>query len=210
LHLVGCLYYLYQWCTVKQVSDNEIYLLFKYTKSILWRVAKRLSYIEDAWCLKVKVRHISSVLFSTKCHLFHNFISVCSNNTIILNKPCANIWIPTWSFKVKTEQDESVCYNVNQQMHTHHYNYSNVLIYKLPPVPGLTDPSLGNAQLSIFVYQCALPGDGPVSSENMGVCILKHYCNSNAVCAICRSHCTNCIIIHRMENVKDISVCHLC
>jgi len=21
LHLVGCLYYLYQWCTVKQISD---------------------------------------------------------------------------------------------------------------------------------------------------------------------------------------------
>jgi len=23
LHLVGCLYYLCQWCTVKQISDNE-------------------------------------------------------------------------------------------------------------------------------------------------------------------------------------------
>ena len=54
LHLVGCLYYLYQWCTVKQISDNEIYLLFKYIKSVLWRVAKRLSYIQDARCLKVK------------------------------------------------------------------------------------------------------------------------------------------------------------
>ena len=43
LHLVGCLYYLYQLCTVKQISDNEIYLLIKYIKSILWRVAKRLS-----------------------------------------------------------------------------------------------------------------------------------------------------------------------
>ena len=53
LNLVGCLYYLYQWCTVKQISDNEIYLLIKYTKSVLWRVAKRLSYVEDAWCLKV-------------------------------------------------------------------------------------------------------------------------------------------------------------
>ena len=29
LHLVSCLYYLYQWCTVKQISDNEIYLLIK-------------------------------------------------------------------------------------------------------------------------------------------------------------------------------------
>ena len=56
LHLVGCLYYLYQWCTVKQITDNEIYLLIKYIKSVLWKVAKRLSYIEDARCLKIKIR----------------------------------------------------------------------------------------------------------------------------------------------------------
>jgi len=53
LHLVGCLYYLHQWCTVKLISDNEIYLLIKYIKSVICRVAKRLSYIEDALCLKV-------------------------------------------------------------------------------------------------------------------------------------------------------------
>ena len=53
LHLVGRLYYLYQWCTVKQISDNEIYLLIKYIKSVLWRVAKCLAYIEEARCLKV-------------------------------------------------------------------------------------------------------------------------------------------------------------
>ena len=40
---------------MKQISDNEIYLLIKYIKSVLWRVAKRLSYIEDAWCLKGNV-----------------------------------------------------------------------------------------------------------------------------------------------------------
>jgi len=28
--------------------------LIKYIKSVLWRVAKRLSYIEEARCLKVK------------------------------------------------------------------------------------------------------------------------------------------------------------
>ena len=39
---------------VKQILDNEIYLLIKYIKSVLWRVAKRLSYIHDARCLKVK------------------------------------------------------------------------------------------------------------------------------------------------------------
>ena len=55
LHLVGCLYYLYQWCTVKHISDNEIYLLIKYIKSVLSIVRKRLSYIEDARCLKVKL-----------------------------------------------------------------------------------------------------------------------------------------------------------
>jgi len=42
-------------CTVKQISDNEIYLLIKYIKSFLWREAKSLSYIEEARCLKVKL-----------------------------------------------------------------------------------------------------------------------------------------------------------
>jgi len=37
---------------VKQISDNEIHLLIKYIKIVLWRVAKRLSYIEDGRCLK--------------------------------------------------------------------------------------------------------------------------------------------------------------
>jgi len=38
---------------VKKISDNKIYLLIKYIKSFLWGVAKRLSYIEEARCLKV-------------------------------------------------------------------------------------------------------------------------------------------------------------
>jgi len=39
---------------VKQISDNEIYLLIKYIKSVLCRVAECLCYVlvEDAWCLK--------------------------------------------------------------------------------------------------------------------------------------------------------------
>jgi len=53
LHLVGCLYYLYEGCAVKQISGNEIYLLIKYIKSVLWRAAKRLSYTKDARCIKV-------------------------------------------------------------------------------------------------------------------------------------------------------------
>ena len=48
------------------MSDNEIYLLIKYIKSVLWRVAKRLFYIEDARCLKVKP---ISVLNGKGCYL---------------------------------------------------------------------------------------------------------------------------------------------
>ena len=66
LHIVACLYYLYQLRTVKQISDNEIYLLIKYIKSILWSVAKRLSYIQDARCLKVKAIWYED--YVTECH----------------------------------------------------------------------------------------------------------------------------------------------
>ena len=74
LHLVGCLYYLYQWCTVKQISDNEIYLLIKYIKSVVWRVAKRLSYIEDARCLKVNVLRAGQNHVAYNCTFFSSFL----------------------------------------------------------------------------------------------------------------------------------------
>ena len=75
LLLVGCLYYLYQWCTVKQISDNEIYLLIKYINSVLWRVAKGLTYIEDARCLKVKKKFkMSSVRDNMSYTLFRTYI----------------------------------------------------------------------------------------------------------------------------------------
>ena len=41
----------------KSQKYNEIYLLIKYIKSVLWRVEERLSYTEDAWCLKVNMNH---------------------------------------------------------------------------------------------------------------------------------------------------------
>ena len=53
---------------VKQISDNEIYLLIKYMKSVLWRVAKCLSYIEEARCLKVKLAN--DKIDVIKIHLF--------------------------------------------------------------------------------------------------------------------------------------------
>jgi len=40
---------------VKQISENEIYFLIKYIKSVLWSVVKCLSCIENARCLKVKI-----------------------------------------------------------------------------------------------------------------------------------------------------------
>jgi len=43
---------------IKQISDNEIHLLIKYIKSVLWRVVKCLSYTDDAWCLKVNLHKI--------------------------------------------------------------------------------------------------------------------------------------------------------
>ena len=68
LHLVGWLYYLYQWCTVKKMSYNEIYLLIKYIKSVLWRVVKGLSYIKDARCLKVNY-FVNNAWYIRRCFL---------------------------------------------------------------------------------------------------------------------------------------------
>ena len=57
------------------MSDNEIYLLIKYIKSVLWRVVKRLSYIEDARCLKVKLHLKSTEKFSKhRSNLLHSLI----------------------------------------------------------------------------------------------------------------------------------------
>ena len=49
---------------VKQISDNEIYLLIKYIKSVLRRVAIPLSYMEDARCLKVKGLNLNLTRYS--------------------------------------------------------------------------------------------------------------------------------------------------
>ena len=43
---------------------NEIYLLIKYVKSLLWRVAERLSYIEDSWRLNVKSYILLNIFLS--------------------------------------------------------------------------------------------------------------------------------------------------
>ena len=57
----------------KQISDNEIYLFIKYIKSVLCRVEKSPSYIEDARCLKVNRKHWT-----------FSYSYILWNNTIIL------------------------------------------------------------------------------------------------------------------------------
>ena len=47
--------------SIKQMSDNDIYFLIEYIKSLLWRVVKCLSYIRDARWLKVKGKGIPIV-----------------------------------------------------------------------------------------------------------------------------------------------------
>jgi len=72
---------------MKQISEYEIYFLIKYIKSVLWRVAKRLSYIEDARCLNVnksrrkwedniKVGFICGVKCMDGIHLSQNEVRV--------------------------------------------------------------------------------------------------------------------------------------
>jgi len=41
-------------------------LLIKYIKSVLWREAKRLSYVEDARCLKVNEHSTNTYTMSTR------------------------------------------------------------------------------------------------------------------------------------------------
>ena len=48
----------------QEISDNEIYLLIKYIKSVLLKVAKRLSCIENDRCLTVKIVYCRSFPFA--------------------------------------------------------------------------------------------------------------------------------------------------
>jgi len=41
-------------------------LLIKYIKSVLWRVVKCLSYIEEARCLKVKPAELEKIYVTTR------------------------------------------------------------------------------------------------------------------------------------------------
>ena len=53
---------------MKKISDNEIYLLITYITSVVWKVAKRLSYIKDARCLKVNMAVVKLEVCVTLTH----------------------------------------------------------------------------------------------------------------------------------------------
>jgi len=75
-------------------------LLIKYIKSVLWRVAKFLSYIEEAWCLKVKCIHL---------WLYHYFKVIIKVNIPIQSEEhLTNFWL------------EFDCYSVNGGPHIYH------------------------------------------------------------------------------------------
>ena len=50
-------------------------MLIKYIKSVLWRVAKCLSYIEEARCLKVKLERIFIPLSVVNCVVLAGYVS---------------------------------------------------------------------------------------------------------------------------------------
>jgi len=61
--------------------------LIKYIKSVLWRVVKRLSYIEDARCLKVKpgaLRGSSDLWKRPTTSPFIALVIGCTHGTCIL------------------------------------------------------------------------------------------------------------------------------
>ena len=89
-----------RYCCIKKISDNEIYLLIKYIKSVLWRVAKCLSYIEEARCVKVNIHYIIPetlqklrTYLPKKCLMFFMLTSLTLlygfNFVLVCNLECA-------------------------------------------------------------------------------------------------------------------------
>jgi len=63
--------------------------LIKYTKSVLWRAAKRLSYIQDARCLKVKARSYNHCCTGKSNKYYVFWMCVCC-----LSYPACNAHAP--------------------------------------------------------------------------------------------------------------------
>ena len=98
LHLVGCLCYLYQWCTVKQISDNEIYVLIKYIKR------KSASPVLNV--LKVWDHFETSQVFNTLfCCAFYMSTRIILH--FVLRCFCTRI--STWLFSYTSSSSSSAC-----------------------------------------------------------------------------------------------------
>jgi hypothetical protein len=74
---------------VPMERDTHLQGIFTYLLIFLF-ISKALRKEQDIYYV-FKTCSIISILFSTKCRLFHNFIIFCSNNTHIFYKPCAEI-----------------------------------------------------------------------------------------------------------------------
>jgi len=70
-------------------------LLIKYIKSVLWRVAKRVSYIEEARCLKVNVGDRTAM--TSEAITFYRALQLLKFNRYIgVNK---RMWL-RWNMRV--------------------------------------------------------------------------------------------------------------
>ena len=66
----------------ESLKNNEIYLLTKYNKSVLWGVAECLSCIWDAWCLKVKHEFYDG--HPPMCSIFSRIFVIAQSNVNFL------------------------------------------------------------------------------------------------------------------------------
>ena len=102
---------------MKQISDNEIYLLINCLKSVLWRVAKRVSYIEDARRLKVNIFIYFSSLYVSGVHaptIRRKLLYLCDTGT------CHSVWVAS-GLLVGLKQS-------NQQIRRHPYRVTSASV----------------------------------------------------------------------------------
>ena len=66
------------------ITDNEIYLLIKYIKTVFWRVAKYLSYIEEARCVRVNRKLVVQTFALRVSDAYLDRYSINSNSFPIL------------------------------------------------------------------------------------------------------------------------------
>ena len=108
---------------MKQISDNEIYLLTNYIKSILWRVVKRLSYIEEARCLKVKESYTLTNALPQKL------------KTQYLDMDNPVVWHTVIKIRRITVNATYLLYNVSLQVsnHSHSHYQASLRIKNIQP-----------------------------------------------------------------------------